>query len=246
MPIDLDLPAERDLAPGRKRQRRDHLVREINRTSTGARRRRWMAAVLVPALALAAAGATMYVRSRPSADPRLVFCVDRLTPITPTSPGDSSWIVDADGPRPLADPIGACQNVWRRHSRTPPAAMVACVPPGLSTYVYPKPPGMRDEDACASIGAALPANTRYSGATPGQMVAFDSDLQRRLNPPAVTPGCYPAQHARRVVRETLARHQLTRATVRDQAGTSRFADVLVIVERGDLVVSIRRPNRDCT
>jgi hypothetical protein len=94
-------------------------------------------------------------------------------------------------------------------------------------------------------GAALPANTRYRGATPAQMVAFDSDLQRRLNPPAVTPGCYPAQHARRVVRETLARHQLTRATVRDQAGTSRFADVLVIVERGDLVVSIRRPDRDC-
>jgi len=245
MPTDLDLPAERDLTPGRKRQRRDHLVRELGRASTRARRRRWTAAVLVPALALAAAAATVYTRSRPSADPRLVFCVDRLTPITPSSPGDSTWILDADGPRPIVDPAGACEKVWRRQGRTPPAAMVACVPPGLSTYVFPKPPGMRDEDACASIGAALPASARYSGATPAQVLALDRELQRRLNAPSITPGCYPAQQARRVVQETLARHQMTGVQVRNQAGAIGFVDVLVIVERDEVVISIRPPIRDC-
>jgi hypothetical protein len=138
--------------------------RQRRSAGTTGRRRRLLRRIAIPLAAVVAIGAlaATYVaisRRVPRINPAEAACATTLS-----SNPDDVGIVSID---PRLGPIATClQDVFGpmvRSNRMPrPAGLVACTVRGV-IYVYPKPAGMSDGPACASIGASLIKEGSFGG-----------------------------------------------------------------------------------
>jgi DNA-directed RNA polymerase specialized sigma24 family protein len=100
--------------------------------------------------------------------------------------------------------LKACVDAWKRQEeaqfastgtvrRIVPQAMsfVLCERRDGTVGVFPNPSGLTLYQACHSIGASVPADARFAGATATQVQDFDRDLKARLHRAGLGTGCYP-------------------------------------------------------
>ena len=142
----LFVPAERELAPGRLQQRKEHLVSELTVLDRSARRRRRRALlVLVPAavILLMVTGFTTYALTREPTHLESVGCFE-------TAGLDANVaIVNADG----RDPTVICAELWRdgaMGSAAAPGNLAACVLTSGAIGVFPS----SGKGTCEQLGLA--------------------------------------------------------------------------------------------
>jgi hypothetical protein len=135
------LPPERDLAPGRKLQRKEHLMHEIRAARTG-RRRRWLVAgLLAPAALAALLGAARVL------DWGQVHHPDQAGCYAEASVDADTTVIRVDGVAAMTE---ACAREWRagnvRQGAEHAPRLVACVGTQEQVaWVFPLPDGQTCE-----------------------------------------------------------------------------------------------------
>jgi hypothetical protein len=136
-------------------------------------------------------------------------------------------------------PAETCMTHPEAFPQGAPNQLVSCVVSGGGTGVFPNPSGLSPVDACASIGAALPAHGRfYGGLTANEVRSLATDLgvqisslDRSLDGGA----CYPAQGLLALLNTFLRDRDAVEWSVRDAttdaapvtADGQRCADVVI-------------------
>jgi RNA polymerase sigma factor (sigma-70 family) len=132
---------------------------------------------------------------------RHIDCYDRLArsaAVTAVAAGASLF-----PPGPPA--LRACVAAWKRQEQAElastgtvrpivPQAMsfVLCRRGDGTVGVFPNPGGLSLDSACASIGAKVPAEARFAGATGAQVRRFDQQMKARLRQAGLgRRRCYP-------------------------------------------------------
>jgi hypothetical protein len=149
-------------------------------------RRRVVGVALGVALLAATIGAAYALISRPTANPLSVGCYERLDQDADTA------VFRIERADESLGAVGICAREWQGAFGEPaPANLVTCVVDGGGTGVFPIPPGLAPEEACASIHASLPAvgGTPYGGLSAEQVRALAWDLEARYEALAETPEC---------------------------------------------------------
>lgn len=151
-----------------------------------------IAAVGAAAIATIAASPST-TESRPTSQPFTVGCFDALDRSANTT------VVSLLGNEGRsAEQI--CLAEWRNYQgQTITDPLITCVVPGGGTGVFPNPTSMNQDEACASIGAFLPAdNAAYGGLTAQQVRRLDEDIARRYEATweASGPSCEGAETLR--------------------------------------------------
>jgi DNA-directed RNA polymerase specialized sigma24 family protein len=155
---------------------------------------------------------------------RRVACYEQLdqrATATATAAGDGVW-------PPGAPALQACLSAWKRQElQLARSGVVRHIVPVTPSYVlcqqrngtvgvFPNPRQLSLDDACASIGASVPENARFGGATAGQVRTFDLDLKVRLRQAGLGTGCDPFSPLLQTIRTSMAATGLRGWTVRDR------------------------------
>lgn len=125
-----------------------------------------------------AAGASLIasgqsVTFRPTSDPFSVGCYDTLNQQADT------MVLGFKEKSGMAA-AGICAQEWAAQGHPVGENLVTCVVNGGGLGVFPNSSGLSAEDACASIGAAVPENGRpYGGFSAEEIRAFDRELATR-------------------------------------------------------------------
>jgi RNA polymerase sigma factor (sigma-70 family) len=162
-------------------------------------------------------------RTQAPATPRIACYeqLDQRAAATATAAGDSVW-------PPGAPALQACLSAWKRQEaqfarngvvrhvvpQTP--GYVLCQQRSGTIGVFPNPRRLSLDDACASIGASVPENARFGGATAGQVRAFDFDLKVRLRRAGLGTGCDPFRRLRNALRASMVANGLRGWTILDR------------------------------
>jgi RNA polymerase sigma factor (sigma-70 family) len=139
-----------------------------------------------------------------------IDCYDQLKPgaaVTAIAAGASLF-----PPGPPA--LQACVNAWKRKEaqlasagtvrRVVPRAMSFVVCQRKSTVgVFPNPSGWSLDRACAKIGATVPRDARFAGASADQVRAFEQDLKARLQRAGLGTRCYAFRDLDAVTRASM-------------------------------------------
>jgi hypothetical protein len=200
----LDVPTDPRLPEDRWRQRRDHLVDELGRATRLRRRRRLVAAVFIPVVALGLVAAAVLASRSPEITAHL-GCYDA------PSVEANTVVVDADGRLPTA----ICAELWARGEMDPVTKaappLEACVLRTGPVGVFPAdPPGV-----CERLGLA-PLRTEGYHTTTGRIGALRDALVRRVNPDR---RCLDEATATATVRRELDRRGLTDWTIKVERGS---------------------------
>ncbi|HEX6678513.1 MAG TPA: RNA polymerase sigma factor [Actinomycetes bacterium] len=155
---------------------------------------------------------------------RRVACyqqLDQRATATATAVGDGVW-------PPGAPALQACLSAWKRQElQLARSGVVRHVVPVTPSYVlcqqrdgtvgvFPNPRQLSLDDACASIGARVPDNARFGGATANQVRTFDLDLRARLRQAGLGTGCDPFTPLLETIRASMAATGLRGWTIRDR------------------------------
>jgi DNA-directed RNA polymerase specialized sigma24 family protein len=101
---------------------------------------------------------------------------------------------------PGPPPLQACVDAWKRKEAqlasggtvrrvVPPAMSFVLCQRDRTVGVFPNPAGLTLDAACTSIGATVPADARFAGATVTQVRTFYRDLKARLRQAGLGTGC---------------------------------------------------------
>jgi hypothetical protein len=166
-------------------------------------------AISFVAVALATTAAVFALTSRPSSDPLSVGCYERLDQQANTA---IVSLVDTE-----LTPAAACAARWQSAFGTStPSILVTCVVSGGGTGVFPNNGQLAPEQACASIGAALPAGgTPYGGLSAEQVRGLARDLQDRYERIDERPECAGNAALKNQALEVLAAHRAEAWEVED-------------------------------
>ena len=195
-------------------------------------RRRVLLMVPLAAAVAAAAVAAGVVSRRPTVDPLSVGCYDQL------SQQASTTVLGPDSFPPGMTPVQACRAAWASFTdgQSAPADLVVCVVDGGGTGVFPNRDGMSAEEACGSIGAALPSDGPvYAGASADQVRWMHADLRRRLAE-AGAESCGPAAVVHRAAQAALDAQGLRRWRVDDQAAGEVQAGYRIDASAGEVII----------
>ncbi len=155
---------------------------------------------------------------------RRVACYQQLdqgATATATAAGDGVW-------PPGAPTLQACLSAWKRqelqlarsgvvrHIVPVTPSYVVCQQRNGTVGVFPNPGQLSLDDACASIGARVPENARFGGATANQVRTFDLDLRTRLRQAGLGTGCDPFTPLLQTIRASVAATGLRGWTIRDR------------------------------
>jgi DNA-directed RNA polymerase specialized sigma24 family protein len=112
--------------------------------------------------------------------------------------------------------LQACVDAWKRQEeaqfastgtvrRIVPQAMsfVLCKRVDGTVGVFPNPRGLTLDKACDSIGATVPADARFAGATAKQVGDFDRVMKARLLRAGLGGGCYPFRDLAAIARASM-------------------------------------------
>jgi DNA-directed RNA polymerase specialized sigma24 family protein len=122
--------------------------------------------------------------------------------------------------------LQACVDAWKRKEaqlasagtvrRVVPQAMSFVVCQRNSTVgVFPNPSGWSLDRACAKIGATVPGDARFAGATVTQVRAFYRDLKARLRRAGLGTGCDSFRDLDAVTRASMRANGLRKWKVLD-------------------------------
>jgi hypothetical protein len=160
----------------------------------------------------------------PGQSSRRVACYQRLdqgATATATAAGDGVW-------PPGAPALQACLSAWKRQElQLARSGVVRHVVPVTPSYVlcqqrdgtvgvFPNPRQLSLDDACGSIGAKVPENARFGGATANQVRTFDLDLRARLRQAGLGTGCDPFTPLLQTIRASVVANGLRGWTIRDR------------------------------
>src|SRR6266545_3261539 len=132
------------------------------------------------------------------------------------------------GASPGAPALQACLSAWKRQEvqlarngivrhivpQTP--GYVVCQQRNGTVGVFPNPRQLSLDDACASIGASVPEDARFGGATVSQVRTFDLDLRVRLRQAGLGTGCDPYGPLLETIRASVNANGLRGWTIRDR------------------------------
>jgi len=151
-------------------------------------------------------------REAAAAGGRHIGCYEKLNPgaaATAVAVGASLF-----PPGPLA--LQACVDAWKRQEnaqlastgavrRIVPQAMsfVLCRRGDGTVGVFPNPSGWSLDRACHSIGAKVPADARFAGATAQQVRDFDRDMKVRLHRAGLGTRCYSFRDLSAIARASM-------------------------------------------
>jgi RNA polymerase sigma-70 factor (ECF subfamily) len=155
---------------------------------------------------------------------RRIACYEQLdqrATATATAAGESVW-------PPGAPALQACLSAWKRQEvqlarngivrhivpQTP--GYVVCQQRNGTVGVFPNPRQLSLDDACASIGASVPEDARFGGATVSQVRTFDLDLRVRLRQAGLGTGCDPYGPLLETIRASVNANGLRGWTIRDR------------------------------
>src|SRR6266508_4153886 len=155
---------------------------------------------------------------------RRIACYEQLdqrATATATAAGESVW-------PPGAPALQACLSAWKRQEvqlarngivrhivpQTP--GYVVCQQRNGTVGVFPNPRQLSLDDACASIGASVPEDARFGGATVSQVRTFDLDLRVRLRQAGLGTGCDPHGPLLETIRASVNANGLRGWTIRDR------------------------------
>jgi RNA polymerase sigma factor (sigma-70 family) len=155
-------------------------------------------------------------------DGRRIECYDQLkrgAAVTAVAAGASLF-----PPGPPA--LQACVDAWKRKEaqlasagtvrRVVPQTMSFVVCQRKSTVgVFPNPSGWSLDRACAEIGATVPGDARFAGATADQVRAFERDLKARLQRAGLGTRCYAFRDLDAVTRASMRANGLREWRVLD-------------------------------
>jgi hypothetical protein len=183
-------------------------------------RQRSRGPLLVPLavlLVLAAAGATYVLTSyHPTSEPRSVGCYREL---------DQSADTVVVGIRPadvVLGPAGVCARGWAMAFGEPaPGALVTCIVEGGGTGVFPNRAELSPDEACSSIGAALPEDATYGGLPAQEVPVLSGEVGSRVAPLYVEEDCAPAGQLIAALNAFLSERGLAGWRVEDQTSTSQ-------------------------
>jgi RNA polymerase sigma factor (sigma-70 family) len=201
--------------PGRGAQA-GRAAREVHHQATVGSRRYVAVPVLVVSLVAVLGGAfaagklfdpTSGPKAGAATDRPRIDCYDQL------KPGAAVTAVAA-GASLFPPGLQACVDAWKRKEaqlasagtvrRVVPQAMSFVVCQRKSTVgVFPNPSGWSLDRACAKIGATVPGDARFAGATADQVRAFERDLKARLQRAGLGTRCYAFRDLDAVTRASM-------------------------------------------
>lgn len=171
------------------------------------------ALVGISILVLLVGVAAGYVVSRPTTNPLSAGCYRELDQASDTA------IVSVTNSSADLSPAGKCASLWQAaFGETAPVNLVTCVVTGGGLGVFPAESNQQPEAACGAIGASVPEEGNYAGASAERVRQWAADLEERYT---LVSDCIGGRDLHGLIQESLQDWEFEQWRVEDLESGSK-------------------------